>query len=135
MILKISLVIVTSLSISLSLFLLTKLVVMRNQFAELNLRAAILEQSVKNVLENNPTPIESSEGFLRFISESRDWAFQYIESVQEAIKQFSNEIEPSINYFDEYGDVISNQRPDYQAMQKISKAYKELIKMLPEEKQ
>lgn len=31
----------------------------------------------------------SSDGFLKFISESRDWAFAYIESLQLAIKSLS----------------------------------------------
>lgn len=134
MILKIVFLVITSFYIFSSLFLLTKLVMMRNKFLKLSLHAAALEQSVKSVLENTSEPIESSEGFLRFISESRDWAFQYIESVQQAIKQFSKEVDPAINYFDKFGDVISNQRPDYQSMQTISKAYKELMTMLPEEK-
>ena len=31
--------------------------------------------------------VEKTEGFLRFVSESRDWAFTYIEDVQAAIEQ------------------------------------------------
>jgi predicted membrane protein len=30
--------------------------------------------------------VEQTDGFLKFVSESRDWAFQYIESVQDSIK-------------------------------------------------
>lgn len=32
--------------------------------------------------------VESTEGFLRFISESRDWAFTYIEDVQQALMAY-----------------------------------------------
>jgi heme/copper-type cytochrome/quinol oxidase subunit 2 len=32
--------------------------------------------------------LERSEGFIKFISESRDWAFEYIENAQKAIKEF-----------------------------------------------
>jgi Na+/H+ antiporter NhaB len=30
--------------------------------------------------------VEKTEGFLKFVSDSRDWAFKYIEDVQEAIE-------------------------------------------------
>jgi hypothetical protein len=32
--------------------------------------------------------VENTEGFLRFISESRDWAFTYIEDVQQALTAY-----------------------------------------------
>jgi hypothetical protein len=32
--------------------------------------------------------LEKSEGFIRFISESRDWAFDYIEEAQLIVKDF-----------------------------------------------
>lgn len=73
------------------------------------------------------------ESFLKFVSDSREWAYSYIEEVQKALTSFKNEVDPLISYFDQYGDVISNQRPDYDSMKKISAAYKELILVLPEE--
>jgi hypothetical protein len=73
------------------------------------------------------------ENFLKFISESRDWAFEYIETVQEGLSTFIDAVEHDINYFNEYGQVISMNRPDYDAMKRISAAYKELKKLLPEE--
>jgi hypothetical protein len=73
------------------------------------------------------------ENFLKFISESRDWAFDYIEEVQKGILKFVNDIDSHIEYFDTYSDVISVERPDYAAMKQISKSYKELKKLLPKE--
>ena len=76
------------------------------------------------------------ENFLKFISESRDWAFEYIEEVQSGLSKFVNDVDSYIEYFDTYGDVVSVERPDYAAMTQISKAYKELKQLLPtEEKQ
>ena len=58
--------------------------------------------------------IEETEGFLRFISESRDWAFEYIENVQNAINA--------------YDEALSSKNAN--AMQET---YANLIAMLPKE--
>lgn len=70
------------------------------------------------------------ENFIKFISDSRDWAYQYIEDVQEGLTSFVNAVEPEISYFDEYG-LVGEAYPHYHSMQKISKEYKELKKLLP----
>ena len=72
------------------------------------------------------------ESFLKFVSDSREWAFQYIEDVQLHLKTFKNSVEKEINYFNQYGEVGSAY-PHYDSMKKISAAYKELIKVLPED--
>lgn len=130
MILTITLSILLGLFILLSAVLGFRLITLRNDLAEFALRAALLEQGVKKALDNAPA-IENSEGFLRFVSESRDWAFKYIEDVQESLGKFIIEIEPEINYFDEYG-VVGSAYPHYYSMKKISDAYKELKKVMPE---
>lgn len=38
--------------------------------------------------QRDSTSIENSDGFLKFVSDSRDWAFDYIENVQEAITEY-----------------------------------------------
>ena len=73
-----------------------------------------------------------NEDFLKFISDSRDWAYTYIEDVQESLNKFITDIEPEITYFDEYG-IVGSSFPHYHSMKKISVAYKELKKLLPEE--
>jgi hypothetical protein len=72
------------------------------------------------------------ENFIKFLSDSRDWAFEYIEEVQGSLKKFAEEIEPEIKYFEEYGSPVAIQ-PNYYSMKKVVKAYRELIKLLPEE--
>lgn len=76
--------------------------------------------------------IEKTEGFLNFVTQSRDWAFEYIENVQSGLSKFVYDIEPEINYFREYGDIISME-PNYYSMKKIAESYDELKKLLPEE--
>ncbi len=72
------------------------------------------------------------ENFIKFLSDSRDWAFSYIESVQKGLTKFVSDVDADVSHFDEYGDAISMSRPDYSSMKNISKAYKELKTLLPE---
>jgi hypothetical protein len=67
---------------------------------------------LENVKTNNE--VEQTDGFLKFISDSRDWAFDYIEKVQDAINA--------------YDEALS--KNDATAM---NEAYKNLIAMLPED--
>jgi hypothetical protein len=83
--------------------------------------------------ENNKTDKEkANEDFLKFVSDSRDWAYQYIDEVQEVLNRFITDIEPEILYFNTYGDLMGAE-PNYHSMKKISKAYNELKKLLPED--
>lgn len=91
--------------------------------------------STNNVEFKNDSDIHK-ENFIKFLSDSRDWAFGYIEEVQVGLSKFVGDIDSYIEYFDKYGNTISIERPDYAAMLQISKSYKELKKLLPiEEKQ
>jgi hypothetical protein len=69
----------------------------RNIFAE-KLNLALIE---KEGLE-----LEKSDDFLVFISQSRDWAFQYIETTQEKINSFINDVGPTIEYLEKYAPPI-----------------------------
>lgn len=72
------------------------------------------------------------ENFIKFLSDSREWAFDYIENVQSGILNFIKEIEPIVEYFDQYGIVVQGS-PHYKDMIKISKEFKELKNLLPQE--
>lgn len=74
------------------------------------------------------------ENFIKFLSDSREWAFGYIEDVQKGLKSFIDEVEPHIEYFDNYGIVVEGIiAPHDKALKIISKEFKELKKLLPEE--
>ncbi len=75
-------------------------------------------------------PIEQSDGFIKFISESRDLAFSYIEQAQKGISKFVKNTEPEIEYFNKFG-AISQGQPLHDSMVKISAEYEELKKLLP----
>jgi len=96
----------------------------------------ILFEKYFNSIEDNEVKDEESihkENFIKFLSESRDWAYEYIENVQSELNKFVDNVDPLIAYFDEYGDTLSVERPDYAAMKQISKSYKDLKKLLPSE--
>jgi hypothetical protein len=94
------------------------------------LQLLIMQQSLND--ENKTDQEQSNEAFLKFVSDSRDWAYQYIDDVQSSLSKFISDIEPEIAYFDEYG-MVGDAYPHYHSMKKISGAYKELKKVLPED--
>jgi coenzyme F420-reducing hydrogenase alpha subunit len=93
---------------------------------------AIQEENGKPGGADKSTEDIHKESFIKFLSDSRDWAYQYIEDVQKGLNKFINEIGPSINYFDSFG-MIADASPHHSAMKKISKEFKELKKLLPED--
>jgi hypothetical protein len=99
------------------------------QIIDLIQRNEILKTSLNS---KDDKDIEKTEGFLNFVTQSRDWAFEYIENVQVGLNKFVADIEPEIQYFKEYGDITSMQ-PNYYSMKKIVESYEELKKLLPEE--
>jgi hypothetical protein len=118
--------------------LLKKFIKVKNVMAKLVFDNFTLEKLIELQNDKDMKTDESvhKENFLKFISESRDWAFEYIEEVQGGLSKFVDDVDSYIEYFDTYSDVISVERPDYAAMTQISKAYKELKQLLPtEEKQ
>ena len=74
------------------------------------------------------------ENFIKFLSESRDWAFGYIEDVQSGLKKFIQEVEPQLEYYNKYGIVVDGMIPPHDfALKKISKEFDDLKKLLPED--
>lgn len=91
----------------------------------------LLEQEMQRE-ESKTDKEQANEAFLKFISDSRDWAYTYIDEVQEGLNKFISDVEPEINYFKEYGDVGA-MAPNYYSMKKIVESYEELKKLLPED--
>lgn len=75
-----------------------------------------------------------TQNFIKFLSDSRDWAYQYIEDVQNGLQKFMSEVKPQLDYYNQYGIVIEGMAPPHDfALKKISKEVEELKKFLPEE--
>jgi hypothetical protein len=86
----------------------------------------ILAQKHEELAKNNSNKeIEQTDGFLKFLSESRDWAFQYIEDVQKTIVNLK-EIAAKLN-LPPQSYVITEELED------LRKAIAEVLKQLPED--
>lgn len=94
-------------------------------------KAEIAKRLETSLLQNSQKPIKETDGFVNFISESRDWAFDYIETVQVGLDNFIKNAGPAIEYFDKYGDAMHTPLTD--GMTKISEAYKDLKTLIPED--
>jgi hypothetical protein len=116
---------------SVTLYRITKI---NQAFAKLFISHESLQDfiSKNNVEFKNDSDIHK-ENFIKFLSDSRDWAFAYIEDVQQALDKFITDVEPEIVYFEKYGAILSEQRPDYISLKKISEAFKELKSVMPVE--
>ena len=135
---RIAIIVLSLFSVSFALAYLSvlkRLEFMTKAFAQL----VVLNSTIQEAFEASiQSPISKEdqdihkENFIKFLSDSRDWAFEYIEDVQKQLENFVRDIEPEIMYFDEYG-VVGDAYPHYHSMKKISSAYKDLKKLLPEE--
>lgn len=84
-------------------------------FLEANMEKDVaLEKLSKTLQTINNTNLEDKDGFIKFLSQSREWAFEYIENVQYAIKELSRAMDSS----DE---------------KQILEAYNQIMKYMPEE--
>ena len=53
----------------------------------------LLKKFEEFVNDQSIKAIEETDGFVKFISQSRDWAFEYIEDVQKAIDEYKLSVE------------------------------------------
>jgi hypothetical protein len=111
------------------LLTITALLFIRYRNTEKKLRQMTIDAGIisvefqKLLSEKQSGPLEETQGFVKFISDSRDWAFTYIEDVQTAIEDYRK-----------IADVvpISKDMTIEQAEQ-LSKAYDKLVDFLPTE--
>lgn len=95
-------------------------------------KAAILT-SISNIVDNDNEDLDiHKENFIKFLSDSRDWAFQYIDQSQKQIKEFVDMADKEFAFFDSFGS-LTQEYPHYEEMKKISEEYKKLKSLLPEE--
>lgn len=109
---------------------------LKNNVSKLFIENSVMQEYIDIVKSKEDDAVldelVDKENFIKFLSDSRDWAFKYIEDVQRGLGNFVNEIEPEIAYFDEYG-LVGDAYPHYHSMKKISQEYKQLKKLLPTE--
>ena len=111
-----------------------KVITLRQRIKVLVVSLARVQDIFNSTKQEESDSDVHKENFIKFLSDSRDWAYLYIEDVQKGLTKFVNEIEPEISYFDEYG-LVGEAYPHYHSMKKISKEYKELKNLLPTEEE
>lgn len=108
--------------------LLTKAVGM---IVDLGTEKTLLLNQISNLYdEKQSKELEKSEDFLKFVTQSRDWAFEYIENAQSVIGVFVNNVDEVINNTNS-----KSSKAEYiQALDRINQAYKEVKELLPQDK-
>lgn len=115
------------------LWLLTTIFLVSTLIRKKRLMTALVQQKVDSIIlaehlqkltdAQDVKSVEETEGFLRFLSESREAAFKYIEDVQEAIEEYR-----------QVADVIPLSKDmSLQQAEKLSATYDRLVGFLPEE--
>lgn len=102
----------------LSTMLVTSLVIAKNKNKELEMRLANREEI-------------ANESYVKFLNESRNSAYEYIEEVQNQLITFASKVEPQLNYFNTYGTAVSG--PHTILVKEITEAYEGLKTVLPQE--
>jgi hypothetical protein len=100
------------------LALTVSLIIIKSKNKRLALRVADLNEA-------------ANESYVKFISDSRDWAYEYIETVQEKLETFATKVEPQLNYFNTYGTAVSG--PHTILVKEITEAYEELKTIMPQD--
>lgn len=94
-------------------------------------KKALLTAIERLQADKDQKPVEQTDGFLRFISESRDAAFTYIEEVQDAISSFDEKVGPVIQQYRETGKVKGIKVSDL--VKDLTEAYDKLMEAMPQE--
>jgi hypothetical protein len=98
--------------------LVTSLMITKKKNKELEVRLANREEI-------------ANESYVKFLNESRNSAYEYIEDVQGQLVAFASKVEPQLNYFNTYGTAV--QGPHTILVKEFSEAYEELKTVMPQE--
>ena len=63
-------------------------------------------QVFKTLLDQKDSAhVEKTEGFLNFVTQSRDWAFEYIEDVQKVVNKVIDDTSSTVEYHNKFGSM------------------------------
>jgi hypothetical protein len=122
-------VLVGVLSFSTLFFLLLYMIQIKKNRAILanTIRLLLMQDSMNG--ENKTDKEKADEAFLKFVSDSRDWAYSYIDSVQEEINSFITIVGPDIEYLEAYKPPIISE----EATNRLFVGYKKIKALLPDD--
>ncbi len=99
-----------------------------------NVNANIIRSEYTRALQEvENMKLEKSDDFVKFLSDSRDWAFEYIEDAQEKISEFDKQIQEIAEWNRTYGSVVGD-TPHSSKIEEINLAYDKIRSLLPENK-
>lgn len=116
-------------------FILINLTIVKNKNTKLKSQMIdVMQQNqvFKTLLDQKDSQhIEKTEGFLNFVTQSRDWAFGYIEDVQKVINKVLTDTESTIDYHNRFGSMEIE--PYKTHIDTLANAIEELKFLLPKE--
>ena len=115
------------------LFALIKINKINKSFTKLLISHKSLQQFIdtNNIEFKNEDDIHK-ENFIKFLSDSRDWSFSYIEDVQSKINKMILDLKNDVEYFEKFESLYDG-HPSYDMLKNFVKSYKELQDLLPKE--
>ena len=94
-------------------------------------RSILMEKLQEVLTKQDSDSASKTDGFLKFVSDSREAAFKYIEEVQAAINEFDNRVGPVVKYYKETGKVL--ERKPSELVRELTQAYDKLMSSMPKE--
>lgn len=94
-------------------------------------REIAIHEMQKLMAELDKKNSNQNDGFLKFVSDSREAAFKYIEEVQKAISEFDARVGPAVRYYKETGKML-DRRPS-ELVKELTEAYDKLMQSMPKE--
>ena len=97
----------------------------------------ISHRSLQEFIDSNNVEFKSEsdihkENFIKFLSDSRDWAYEYIEDVQKSIDSIIEKTEDKVKYHKDFGSLEIE--PYATQITILVDAVEELKTLLPEQK-
>lgn len=102
-----------------------------NTIVKLTINENILKEKLATALTENSRLSSDDDGFVKFLSESRDWAYKYIEDVQAQIEKVDTTVTSEKKLFD---NVKGLKKSDLEGIvSRLFASLKDLQNMLPKE--
>ena len=105
----------------------------KREMDQLNIDNLLLLKKISDLFnELNIKELENTNGFIGFLEKSRDWAFEYIEIVQQNLAEFDKVMASIDKWNNTYGITLGG-NPHQDKLNQISEAYTKLKSLLPKE--
>jgi len=92
---------------------------------------SFLLDKLKDKDKEESVKTDVQEGFINFLNQSRESAFEYIENVQSTLGNVVTNLSPIVEFHDKYGAIFDTDTRNQ--MQVVSNSFRELKRLIPEE--